>query len=129
MAQIPNQAAEINACVCLKLAASVLGAEKDAKTQTLVTVDRELADLNAQLASEKPRVDVNSPAAVSGYKLLLQRRDATRGRLGPTQADAAQAVDRYNASVDEYNRRCAGRPFDSELAAQIQARPNCPPLR
>jgi hypothetical protein len=128
-AQIPNEPAEINACVCLQAASAALAGEKDAKAQALGAVDRQLADLNAQMAAEKPRVDVNSPASVSSYKVLLERRDATRAQLSPAQAAAAQAVDRYNASVDEYNRRCAGRPFNSELMAQIQAHPNCPPFR
>jgi hypothetical protein len=125
---IPNEPAEINACVCLHAAWMALAGEKDAKGQALAAVDRQLADLNAQLASEKPRVDVNSPASVSSYKVLLQRRDAAFGQLSPAQAAAAQAVDRYNANVDEYNRRCI-RPFNPELMAQISARPNCPPFR
>ena len=124
-----NDPAEINACVCLQAVSAALAAEKDAKAQALAAVDRQLADLNAQLDAEKPRVDVNSPASVSRYKVLLQRHDAAYGQLSPAQAASAQAVDRYNAKVDEYNRRCAGRPFNSELVAQIQARPNCPPSR
>jgi hypothetical protein len=128
-AQIVNDPAEINSCVCLQAASAALAGEKDAKGQALTAVDRQLADLNAQMATEKPRVDVNNAASVSSYKVLLQRRDATHGQVGQAQAAAAQAVNRYNASVDEYNRRCAGRPFNSELMAQIQARPSCPPFR
>ena len=126
---IPNEPAEINACVCLQAASAALAGEKDAKAQALAAVDRQLADLNAQMAAEKPRVDVNSAASVSRYKVLLERRDAAFGQIAPAQAAAAKAVDRYNANVDEYNRRCAGRPFNSELWAQISARPNCPPFR
>ena len=126
---IPNEPAEINACVCLQAASAALAGEKDAKAQALAAVDRQLADLNAQMAAEKPRVDVNSAASVSHYKALLERRDATRGQISPAQAAAAQAVDRYNAAVDEHNRRCAGRPFNADLWAQIAARPNCPPFR
>ncbi len=126
---IPNEPAEINACVCLQAASAALAGEKDAKAQALAAVDRQLADLNAQMAAEKPRVDVNSAASVSHYKALLERRDATRGQISPAQAAAAQAVDRYNAAVDEHNRRCAGRPFNSDLWAQISAHPNCPPFR
>ena len=126
---IPNEPAEINACVCLQAASAALAGEKDAKAQALAAVDRQLADLNSQMAAEKPRVDVNSAASVSRYKVLLQRRDAAFGQIGPAQAAAAQAVERYNASVDEHNRRCAGRPFNSDLWAQISAHPNCPPFR
>jgi hypothetical protein len=128
-AQIPNEPAEINACVCLQAASAALAGEKDAKAQALAAADRQLADLNAQLDAEKPRVEVNNADSVSRYKVLLQRRDAAHGQIGPAQAAAAQAVNRYNASVDEYNRRCAGRPFNSDLWAQISARPNCPPFR
>src|SRR5262245_21656564 len=103
---VPNEAAEINACVCLHAASAALAGEKDAKAQALAAVDRQLADLNAQLAAEKPRVDVNSPASVSRYKVLLEARDAAHGQIAPAQAATAQAVDRYNATVDEYNRRC-----------------------
>ena len=128
-AQVPNEPAEINACLCLQQEAGVLLSEKDATAQALAASNRQLADLDAQLASERPRVDVNNPASVSRYKALLERRDAAFGQLGPAQSNAAQAVARYNASVDEHNRRCAGRPFNSELVAQIQAHPNCPPPR
>ena len=127
-AQIPNEPAEINACVCLRLASGALAAEKDAKSQTLAAASQQLADLNAQLASERARIDVNNPDAVSRFKALLERRDAAFGAISPAQSQAATAADRYNASVGEYNQRCAGRPFNSDLVAQIQARPNCPPL-
>jgi len=128
-AQIPNEAAEINACVCLQLASGVLAADKDAKSQTLTANNQQLADLDAQLASARSRIDVNNAESVARYKALLERRDAAYGQISPAQSAAAAAVARYNASVGEYNQRCAGRPFNSELVAQIQGHPNCPPLR
>jgi nitrate/nitrite-specific signal transduction histidine kinase len=128
-AQVPNEAAEINACACLRLASGALAADKDAKSQALAAANQQLADLDAQLASARARIDVNNPDSVANYKALLERRDAAYRQISPAQSDAAQAVARYNASVDDYNRRCAGRPFNSELEAQIQAHPNCPPSR
>ena len=129
MAQIPNEPAEINACVCLRLASAALAADKDAKSQTLAADNQQLSDLDAQLASARSRIDVNNPDAVARYKALLERRDAAYGQISPAQSQAAAAVARYNATVDEHNRRCAGRPFSSDLVAQIQAHPNCPPLQ
>ena len=126
---IPNEPAEINACVCMRLASGALAADKDAKSQGLAAVSQQLADLNAQLSAARPSIDVNNPDAVSRYKALLERRDAAFGQIGPAQSAAAAAVARYNASVGEYNQRCAGRPFASDLVAQIQAHPNCPPLQ
>ena len=129
MAQIPNEPAEINACVCLRLASAALAADKDAKSQTLAVDNQQLSDLDAQLASARSRIDVNNPDAVARYKALLERRDAAYGQISPAQSQAAAAVARYNATVDEHNRRCAGRPFNSDLVAQIQAHPNCAPPR
>jgi hypothetical protein len=128
-AQIPNEPAEINACVCLQLASASLAADKDGKSQALAADNQQLADLDAQLASARSRIDPNNAEAVAGYKALLERRDAAHGQISPAQSAAAAAVARYNASVGEYNQRCAGRPFNSGLAAQIQAHPNCPPLQ
>ena len=128
-AQIPNEPAEINACVCLQLASAALAADKDAKSQTLTADNQQLADLDARLASARSRVDVNNPDSVASYKALLEQRDAAYGRISPAQSQAAAAVARYNASVGEYNQRCAGRPFNSDLVAQIQAHPNCPRLQ
>ncbi len=129
-AQFPNEPAEINACLCLQQAAAALAAEKDAKSQALIAANQQRADLDAQLATERPRVDINNPDSVARYKALLERRDAAyRQSIGPVQSDAARAVARYNASVDEYNRRCAGRPFNSALVAEIQAHLNCPPFQ
>src|SRR5215471_8355746 len=126
---IPNEPAEINACVCLQLASGALAADKDAKSQALAAASQQLADLNAQLASERARIDVNNPDVVARFKVLLERRDAAYAQISPAQSAAATAVARYNVSVGEYNQRCAGRPFNSDLVRQIQARPNCPPLR
>jgi hypothetical protein len=126
---IPSEPAEINACLCLQQAAAALAADKDAKSQVLAADNQQLADLNAQLASARSRIDVNNPDAVARYKALLERRDTAAGQISPAQSQAAAAVARYNAAVDEHNRRCAGRPFNSDLVAQIQAHPNCPPLR
>ena len=126
---IPNEPAEINACVCMRLASGTLAADKDAKSGALAAANQHFTDLHAQLAAARSGIDVNNPDAVTRYKALLEQHDAAFGQIGPAQSAAAAAVARYNASVGEYNQRCAGRPFNSDLVAQIQAHPNCPPLR
>ena len=86
---IPNEPAEINACVCMQLASGTLAADKDAKSQALAAANQQLADLNAQLASARSGIDVNNPDAVARYKALLERRDAAFGQIGPAQSAAA----------------------------------------
>jgi Skp family chaperone for outer membrane proteins len=129
-AQAPPEAAEISACMCLQQSVAALSGEMNAKTQTLDAANRQLADLDAQLAREHPAVNVNDPDSVARYKALLERRDAAYHQsIGPVHADATQATARYNARVDEYNARCANRPFSSALTAQVQTHLTCPPLQ
>jgi hypothetical protein len=129
-AQVPPEAAEITACLCLQQAVSTLSAEMNAKNQALDTVTRQLADLDAQLARDRSTINVNSPDAVARYKALLERRDAAyRQSVGPVHADAERATARYNARVNEYNAHCANRPFNSAIVAQMQVNLVCPPLQ
>jgi hypothetical protein len=101
-----------------------------AKNQALDAVKNQLANLDSQLSQEKPQVNVNNPDSVARYKARLEQRDATyRQSIGPVHADAAQATARYNAGVNEYNARCANRPFNSALVAQVQASLVCTPPR
>jgi hypothetical protein len=129
-AQAPPEPAEINSCLCLDQAVKTLGADMTAKRQALDGVDRQLADLDAELARERSAVNINNPDSVARYKALLERRDAAyRQSIGPVHAGATQATARYNARVNEYNTRCANRPFNSALVAEIQAHLMCPPLQ
>jgi hypothetical protein len=126
----PPEVAEITACLCLQQAVSAFSATMNAKKQALDAVTRQLADLDSQLARERSTLDVNNPDAVARYKALLERRDAAyRQSIGPVHADATQSTARYNAQVSEYNARCANRPFNSAIVAQMQVNLACPPLQ
>jgi hypothetical protein len=127
---VPPEPAEIGACLCLQQAVATLSGEMNAKTQALQAVQRELSDLDAQLATGRARVDVNNPDSVARYKALLERRDAAyRQSIGPVHGDATRATARYNDRVNEYNTRCANRPFNSALVAEVQTHLMCPPLQ
>ena len=129
-APAPPEAAEINACWCLQQAVATLSSEMTTKRQALDGAERQLADLDAQLARERPTVNVNNADSVARYKVLLERRDAAyRQSIGPVHADATQSASRYNARVNEYNTRCANRPFNPFMVAEIQAHLMCPPLQ
>jgi peptidoglycan hydrolase CwlO-like protein len=129
-AQVPPELAEITACLCLQQAVSTLAADMNAKKQALDTVTQQLADLDSQLARERSALNINNPDAVARYKALLERRDAAyRQSIGPVHADATRATARYNARVSEYNARCANRPFNSAIVAQMQVQLVCPPLQ
>ena len=97
------------------------------KTRALAEVRQHLADLDAELARERPLVDVNNPNSVDGYKALLDRRDAAyRESIGPVVSDADQAVARYNALVGQYDRQCALHSFNLDIMNQLRAHLSCP---
>ena len=127
---LPPEMADITACLCLQRAVSALSAEMNAKKQALDAVTQQLSDLDSQLARERSAINVNNPDSVARYKALLERRDAAyRQSIGPVYAQAVDATARYNARVSEYNARCANRPFNSAIVAQMQVNLVCPPLQ
>jgi hypothetical protein len=129
-AQAPPAVAEINACLCLQQAVGALSVDMSAKNQALNATTQHLADLDAQLARERPQVNVNNPDSVARYKALLEQRDAAyRQSIGPVHTDAAQATARYNTRVNEYNAQCANRPGIPVFPPQIPLPVTCPPLQ
>ena len=127
--QPPAPAGEpIGACVCLQRSVAALSAEVSAKQGEFDLVKRQLADLDAQIAAERPRVDVNNPDAVARFKAALDRRDdAYQRSTGRVAVDLTTAVGRYNQTVGLYNRDCANHPFDAATMSQLQATLVCPP--
>ena len=123
----PPEAAEISACLCLQRTLGAQSAEMAAKHQAYDQTQSELTALDAQLDRERGGMDVNNPEAVARFRQELARRDALfRRSTGPLAADLSAATGRYNASVSEYNARCANRPRDPDLLARVQATLSCP---
>ena len=127
-AQMSSDPAEINACLCLERGVDTMARSMNDKTRALAEVRQHLADLDAELARERPLVDVNNPNSVDRFKALLDRRDAAyRDSIGPVVSEADQAVARYNALVGQYDRQCALHAFNSEIMNELRAHLSCPP--
>jgi hypothetical protein len=127
-AQMSSDPAEINACLCLEQGVATMARSMDDKTRTLAAVRQRLADLDAELARERPLVDVNNPSSVDRYKALLDRRDAAyRESIGPVVSEVDQAIARYGALVGQYDRQCALHSFNSEIMNEMRAHLSCPP--
>jgi multidrug resistance efflux pump len=122
------EAGEVAACLCLGQDMERLNAEMAAAQSAYDRERDELAQLDGELAQQRAAIDVNNPAAVARFRQLLERRDALfRRSSGPQIGALSEAVARYNDRVSEYNARCASRPRDPALLAQVQARLACPP--
>ena len=125
-AQMPPEAAEITYCLCTQREVSQLSAEMRAKMGALHRANQRVSDLNAQLRQDREGLDVNNPAAVEHYKLLLEEHDrAWKASVGPVWTAARDAVARYNAVVRQYNGRCGHRLFDTVMMRQVQATLTC----
>jgi len=121
------EAAAIRDCLCLRRTLDASTAEMNAKMAEMEQLRAELARLEGELRRARQEVDVNDPKAVAGFKQLLERRDAVSRRVnGPLVAELRAAIDRNGGIVNDYNARCANRPFNSELVAQVQATLTCP---
>jgi hypothetical protein len=130
-AQLPApsspEAADIASCLCLKQEVDALNADSAARRREYEEAYAELGRLGSQLEAERARMDVNDPAAVAHFRQLLQRRDDLFRRSTTELAPGASRIsERYNARVTEYNSRCANRPRDLRLLAQVQASLVCP---
>jgi hypothetical protein len=121
------EAAEIARCLCLRQDMDALGADTAAKRVAYDRVRGELDRIDAELQQERATTDVNNPEAVARFRQKLAQRDALFQRsTGPVAGDLTGATTRYNDNVNEYNARCANRPRNPDLLAQVQATLTCP---
>ena len=131
LAQVPPpaspEAADIASCLCLKQEVDALSAESAAKRRDHDEIRAELGRIDAQLEAERSHMDVNNPEAVARFRQLLDRRDELFKRSTGEAFNSTQSVaERYNSRAAEYNSRCANRPRDPRLLAQVQATLVCP---
>ncbi|HEV2336647.1 MAG TPA: hypothetical protein VGS13_14180 [Stellaceae bacterium] len=131
VAQAPppgGEPADIAACLCLGRAVDTLNADMTAQQRAYAAARDELTRFDAQLQSARAGMDVNDPASVARFRELLEKRDAAfRRSTGLVIGDLNRAIARYNARVNDYNARCANRPRNPDLVAQVQATLRCPP--
>src|SRR5712691_7491670 len=123
----PPEASEIAACLCLQQAVDALGADMNGKQQAYAASQSELAGIDAQMQSERARMDVNNPQSVAQFRQLLERRDAAfRRSTSLATGELHSVTERYNARVNEYNARCANRLRNPRLLQAVQATLSCP---
>ncbi len=115
-------ATALEACVTLQSAIDA-GASGLEATESRLNADQDdLRRRESELDQRKLVVDRYSQASVDAYNGLVRQYegaiDAYNAQLPSHQA----AVDRHNAKVDDWNGRCAGRPYRKSDMDAIQAR-------
>jgi hypothetical protein len=126
-AQVVRAPDEIRACLCKEQSVSSLNADVQSQSRAYESQRESFEALDKAVQSGRPRVNVNNPADVDAFKRLLEKRDAAADALaGPTTKSYADAVQRYNQAVADYNDTCAGKAFDPDTLAAVKKTLACP---
>ncbi|HXY99259.1 MAG TPA: hypothetical protein VEI03_04620 [Stellaceae bacterium] len=126
-AQVVRAPDEIRSCLCKEQAVTMLNEEVQAQSHAYETQRQNVNALDHSVEAGRPRVNVNNPADVDAFKSLLERRDAAADALaGPVTKSYAEAVQRYNQAVADYNATCAGKAFDPDQLAAAKQVLSCP---
>ena len=126
-AQIVRAPEEIRACLCKEQGVSALNQNVQNEGRIYDEKRRSFETLDKQVQSSRAQVNVNNPSDVDAFKRLLDQRDAAADALaGPATRSYADAVQRYNQAVAEYNSSCAGKSFDADAMAAEKRTLSCP---
>jgi hypothetical protein len=126
-AQVVRSPDEIRSCLCQEQSVAALNGEVQAQSHAYETQRQSFEALDKAVQSGRPQVNVNNPADVDAFKRLLEKRDAAADALaGPTTKNYADAVQRYNQAVADYNGACAGKSFDPDALAAVKKGLACP---
>jgi hypothetical protein len=123
-----GEAADIASCLCLGRTVNALNAEMAQQQAAYHANQDELARRDAQLQAARASLDVNNPQAVAQFREMLARRDSVFRHGNELAAGRLSGiVQHYNASVNEYNARCANHPRDPVMMHNVEATLVCPP--
>lgn len=126
-AQVVRAPDEIRACLCKEQSVASLNGEVQAQSRAYESQRQSFEALDKAVQSGRPQVNVNNPADVDAFKRLLERRDTAADALaGPATKSYAEAVQRYNQAVSDYNGACAGKAFDPDALAAVKKTLSCP---
>ncbi len=84
--------------------------------------------LNRQMEESRRTVDSDDNTQVDAFRRLVEEDERANAHLfNNVLPETQRVIGRYNASVADFNRDCAGRSFDEAAQAQVRATLNCAP--
>jgi hypothetical protein len=118
---------QIRGCLCQERSLSPLNAEVQSQSHLYEDKRQAFQQLDKQVQTERPKVNVNDQSQVDAFKQLLERRDAAADTLaGEATRNYSDAVSRYNKAVASYNGGCAGKAYDPDQLAELRRNLSCP---
>lgn len=119
--------ADVAACLCRDQAVKDQKAELTRQQAAYDSAQSEFQQLNTEVETQRPQVNVNDSGSINAFRQLLDRRDAARVRFTDQASPAySAAVDRYNQSVQSYMNQCGGKSYDSRALEAAQQSLSCP---
>jgi len=119
--------ADVAACLCRDQAVKDQKAELTRQQSDYDGAQSEFQQLNTEVETRRPQVNVNDSGSINAFRQLLDRRDAAQVRFTDQVSPAyAAAVDRYNQSVQSYMNQCGGKSYDSRALEAAQQSLPCP---
>jgi hypothetical protein len=126
-AQVVRAPDEIRACLCKEQSVAELNGEVQSQSRAYEEKRQGFEALDKQVQTSRPQVNVNNQGDVDAFKRLLERRDEAADVLaGAATRSYAEAVQRYNQAVTDYNSNCAGKAFDPDQLATQKRSLSCP---
>ncbi len=112
---------DVSTCLCLERDLPTRLSEIAVRRNTYEAMEREIGDAGAAIERDRPRVDVNDPAAIEAFRRRLDRLDAMKARRDDVALpDYQAAVAAYNERFNQYNQRCTGRAYDPAVTEQVK---------
>ena len=126
-AQVVRAPDAVHECLCKEQAVASLNGEVQAQSRAYEQQRQSFEALDKAVQTGRPQVNVNNSADVDAFKQLLEKRDTAADTLaGPATRSYADAVQRYNQAVADYNAGCAGKAFDPDQLAAAKQTLSCP---
>jgi hypothetical protein len=125
--EVERSPEQIRGCLCQERALATLNAEVQNQSRLYEDKRQAFQQLDNQVQTARPKVNVNDRAEVEAFKRLLERRDTAADTLaGEATRSYGDAVTRYNKAVASYNSGCAGKAYDPDQLAEIRRTLSCP---
>jgi anti-sigma-K factor RskA len=119
---------QIRTCLCMQQSLAHQASELTARQQDYEAQRRQVEKLDADVASQRPQVQVNNTSSVAAFRQLLARRDAAQQNFANTvEPQYAALVEAYDRRVAAFNQSCGGSAYDPNVLAQVQQSLACPP--
>jgi len=118
---------QIRGCLCQERSLAALNADVQSQSHLYEDKRQAFQQLDKEVQTARPKVNVNDRSEVDAFKRLLERRDAAADMLaGEATRNYSDAVTRYNQAVAAYNTGCAGKAYDPDQLAELRRSLSCP---